>query len=281
MTQVTTAAGVQISYGDKKISQIERNIHALLGSIAAGDLGAGFQVSPSLHVLGTSLNVRGVDDESTLRELIFAAGVDVHTQPAVPLPEFIEAVGKAAKRYLDRPVQDFHVLLPLNATFQPAPESSTFSVMGVALELNNWNDVRARYKVEDLVDQADEFFGNDVPSELWNPLGTPVVVKVRDRTWIGAFERVERAYDLFRAVLNFRHDTDRIQLQRPEPLAIVPAPSAYGVFLPDGSLSGPLFNLEHVRSQYNLLTVGDPQGLSKILTKLGSDVRENSTIIEF
>jgi hypothetical protein len=278
MTQVTTAAGVQVSYSDKKISQIERNMHALLASIAAANLMVGFQLSQSLHVLGTTLRIEGVDDESTLRDLIFNAGVGIYIQPEVTLPKFIEAIGNEAKRYLDRPVQEFHILLPLNATFQPSPENSMFLVMGVALELCNWNDVRARYKVEDLVDQANEFFGKDIPSKLWNPLGTPLIVKVRDRTGEGAFEKVERAYDLFRAVLNYRHDMDQFQLQRPEPLAIVPAPSAYGVFLPDGNLhEQPLFNLEHVRSQYNLLTVFDPQGLSKILTKFKSNIQKNST----
>ena len=238
----------------------------------------GFQVSQSLHVLGTTLKIKDIDDESTLRDLIFAAGVDVHTQPAVDLRGFIEVVGKVARRHLNRPVQEFHVLLPLNAVFQPAPDNNQFSVMGLALELSNWKDVREKYKVEDLIDQAKEFFGNDLPSELWDPLGTPLVVRMWDRTSVGAFEKGERVYDLFRAVLNFRHDTDLVQLQKPEPLAIVPAPSAYGVFLPDGSLSESLFNLEHVRTQYNRLTTGDPQRLSSILTKLGSDARENSTI---
>lgn len=263
MAQVTTAAGVQITYDAKREGLIQRHIAAQIATFEGPDHGlmGAFQVSQSLHILGANLNITGIEDEEAARHSIFAAATDFQNRPVPSTLEFLEALGVRAKRFIDQPFQEFHVLLPLNVAFENLAGIESFSVNGVQLNCLRWNDVQNAYATEELRTQIYHFLDLDNTPDLWNWSGTPLLAKIYARTGHEAFQRASEAYERLCATINFVLDTDRVDLARPRPKASVVKPVAYGVFQLDGALAEPFVSEEALNFQSHLAR---PQNFEQI-----------------
>ncbi len=273
MAQVTTNSGVRITYDDKKERLIQRHITALLETFHGPDYGfmGIFQISQPLHVLGAMVRIADVNDEDTTRQLIFAAAVDLQHQPALSTAEFLERVGARAHEYLDRPFQEFHVLLPLNLAHENLNSIGSFSVSNILLTCSHWNDIQNAYAIEDLRNRIYHFLDLNTTPDLWNWSGMPLVANIHARTGQDAFQRASDAYDRLCAVINFILDTDRFGLARPRPKASIFQAAAYGVFRPDGALAEPFVSEENLSLQSHLATPRDLERVFRLLDEINAE----------
>jgi hypothetical protein len=278
MAQVMTSAGIQITYDDRKREVIQRNLKALMRSVRAGDIAVGFLVSGPLHVLGEFVRIEGIDDDDVKQHVIFTAAIHLQSLADIGIAELVEAVGVAAQNYLSRPMQLYHVMLPLNVEGRLLSEVAKFSIQGVALTRETWPTFQKEYAHDRLTASIQDYLKYDMPDNLWNWSGIPLVAQVTARNPGEAFSKASDAYEILRAVFNVVHDASPIQLQRREPLASANPAAAYGVFFPDGRFAEAFIDVEQLSFQNRFLTPSKLASVLEMLDRLFADGRPASTI---
>ncbi len=277
MAQIRTAAGLQVEYGDKKQVIIQRNLAALMEEVRVGKLLVGFQVSQPLHVLGERISIVGIEDDDVTRQVILTAAIQLQSVGVPSVSDLAEAIGVAGQNYLSRPMQLYHVVLPLNVEARLLTEVDTFSIQGVDLIRETWTNLQNIYALEKIIANIQDYLKDNELDDLWNLSGAPLVAKVRARNPTEAFDRAFEAYDILRAIFNFAHDANPIQFQRPEPLASVIPPAGYGVFLPDGAFAESFVDAEHLPFQHRVLSHVNLKGVLDLLAMLYPEGKLKST----
>jgi hypothetical protein len=278
MTQVKTSAGPQISFADRDIKSIERNIAMLIRQVKAGDFLLGFQVSPAMHVLGSLLKIDKIEEEEVIRHMTLRAAINLQGNADIGINQFMEALGAAAKSFLQKEIKEFHILFPLNTDSTLLSKVSHLQIRNITFELGTWKMVEERYDIEALTKKVGDFMKVD-SFDPWNRDGIPLMVKIRGRNANEVFQRIVETYDLLISSINYLLDMGvRIQLQSPEPLGVVRPAVGYGVFLPDGKLEEPFVELEQVNFQTLCREKFDLDELFKILALANRKEKLNSTI---
>ncbi len=275
MAQIRTSSGLQISYDGKKRGIIERNLLALIESVRAGDLSVGFHVSPSLHVLADLIGIESIEDNDVKRHVIFTAAIQLQSLAPPTLSDLIKAIGLAGQNYLKRPMQLYHVVLPLNVESGALSEVDKFSIWEVDLIPATWADIQRIYAHGKLVEDIQGYLKENMPDDLWNWSGTPLVTRIMDRVPSRAFQKSFGAYEFLRAIFNFIHDRNPFQFQRREPLAQVTPSAGYGVFLSDGSFAEAFVDDEHLSFQRHVLSQINLKEVLRLLAMLWSDGKPN------
>jgi hypothetical protein len=265
MAQIKTSAGIQISYDDKKQEIVQRNLSALMELVRAKNIYVGLGVSQPLHVLGEIIRIEGVEDDDVNRHVVLAAAKQLRTTTAPTVRDLAEAVGAAAQNHLNRPMQLYHAVLPLNVEGRLLTEIDKFSIQGLDLNGGTWEIFQKTYAHDKLKEFVREYLKDNTPDDLWNWSGVPLVAGVMARDPPEAFGKAFEAYDLLRAIFNLVHDASPFQFQRPEPLASVISPVAYGVFLPDGAFAEAFVDVKHLSFQHRVLSPANLQGVLDLL----------------
>jgi len=277
MAQMETSSGIQISYDDRKQEIIQRNLSVLMKSVRAGNLFVGFQVSQPLHVLGEYIHIKDIEDDTVKRHVIFTAAIQLQSLTTPRVRDWAEAIGVAAQNYLNRPMQLYHVMLPLNVEERSLTEVEKFSIQGVDLVRETWANFQNVYAHNKLIEDIRDYFKDDMLDDLWNWSGVPLVARVTARNPAEAFGKAFEPYDVLRAIFNFVHDASPFQFQRPEPLASVIPPVGYGVFLPDGTFSEAFVDAKHLPFQRRVLSPANLKDVLDLLATLFPDGKLTGT----
>lgn len=271
MAQIQTSSGIQISYDSNKERIISENLSVLINSIRSGNLSVGFHVSASLLVISSIIQVGSIKDEELIASLAFAAGVEIQVAENIELQTFIEALGRKAYDYMQRPSLEYHLLFPLNIPREKIPFKK-IAINREAFEVLTWEETRAKYDIPALVADINGFFHVKHDQEYWNDRGSVLLLKFYNRSAEEAFRRGEKAFDNLLSSINYILDTSiSIHFTGNPPNAKVIPSVGYGVFRPTGELDLPYIDKEFLDNQRLCSDEIDPNKLQALLNIIRSD----------
>jgi len=227
-----------VSWNSKQKDVVDRYVSYLSQILNIGQNG---EVSTSeiakleifLKILAQNINIAGISDLETKRNLIFqAAFLRFGKYETKNISTFSEALTAETDQHLNRPFKKFWILLPLNV--YPGAKFDrfrSFSILSKRLLIRNWNYIEKHFDYTT--------FMTDVNRKLpifkipLHSYFVPILVAVDAQDDQKAFDEANRSFDLFRSLLNLQFTFGMSSLQfggYPRPLAKILPPPIYGVF---------------------------------------------------
>lgn len=189
-----------------------------------------------LKIMAQNINIHSIADAEIRRQLISKATFNrfgkYQTQNTFT---FCRALTAETNQYLMRPLKQFKILFPLNVSPGQFDRFRSFSVLNRKILLRNWKHIQKHFEYGTFTTHVN----HHLPS-FKTPLSShfiPVLVKVEAQDYQQAFDEANRAFDLFRSLLNLQltFGTSTIQFGGyPKPLGKILPPPVYGVFNEDG-----------------------------------------------
>ncbi len=189
-----------------------------------------------LKILTQNINISGISDLETKRNLILTATFvrfgKYRTKDAVT---FRRALNAETNRHVNRPLQKFWVLLPLNVKPGELAKFRSFSVLNCRLLVKDWKYTEMHYEYGKFMSKVNRQLPSlKIPVQSYF---TPILVAVDAQDHQQAFYQANRSFDLFRTLLNLQLTFGAYTMQfggYPKPLGKILPPPIYGIFDENG-----------------------------------------------
>ena len=191
------------------------------------------------NIIVSLVELPTVETARAKRRIIESALRKVANQRDHKLSAFKNAVGSEVRDYTKQPIKRYHVVCLTNVAEDSLQDSCYFTVRDIQLHVWTWSEAKSKLTLDPWENEWAKrltfgqslSYGESSAKKLLQQF-TPLVTEVRSRTEARAVDKVEKAYDILRALFNMEFTFNRYHFegwQRERLGKIIPSPS-YAVF---------------------------------------------------
>jgi hypothetical protein len=273
---------------DKKREQLlRRYIKEFLNILEINDHGdvstsKGFLMMMYRKIIVQNIQLTGITELDVREGLVYKTLFHIKKNKKQDIHGFRRSLASEVKRYIERPIQDLVVLLPLHASPINIPVIRQIKILGVKLQFSDWAYVRRNFDFSGFLQAADLYLRRQNGRIDLEMRFSPVLAYVKARNAREGFDRVSPSFDLMRAILNLFSHYGRYNLQwggYPRPIAKVLPPPVYCVFKKTGEFDLFLYNTPKLEEyDLNAIDIQDIKNLRKFARNFITSPKETESL---
>lgn len=242
----------------------------------------GFQVMVFEKILVQNLVLFGIDALDVKKRLVYKTVFRLKKYKKQDIHVFRRSLASDVRKYLERPIQKYTILLPLHASSNNPPPIKQIEILGIRLLFSNWKYVREKLEFQRFLQDADLFLRRqngriDIESRF-----IPVLVEVEARNGREGFDKASPAFDLMRAIFDLHHHYGTYNEQwggYPRPLSKILPPPVYCVFQDSGEFDFFLYSTSKLEEfQNNSISAQEIKYLRKLARNFRAVPKETETL---
>ncbi|MBE0681128.1 MAG: hypothetical protein IH589_04380 [Anaerolineales bacterium] len=242
----------------------------------------GFSLMVFEKILVQNLELFGIDALDVRKGLVYKTIFRLKKYKKQDIHVFRRSLASEVRKYLDRPIEKYTILLPLHASSNNPPPIKQIEILGVQLLFSNWKYVRDNFEVPKFLQEADMFLRRqnghiDIESRF-----IPILAQIEARNGRDGFDKASPAFDLMRAVFDLYHHYGTYNEQwggYPRPLSKVLPPPVYCVFKNTGEFDMFLYSTPKLEEfQQNAINVQEIKYLRKLARNFKTIPKETETL---
>lgn len=201
---------------------IKRTITALMDIMTFDESGnaqttEGIKLSKLLRILIHYLTFPEIisHEWDLMYSLTYKVAFQIKKREIQDISQFQELLSKEVELYLNQPINEYFVLLPLHAIENSFADKSKITLMNNNLIFRHWDTLKEEMDIDSFVIKGNSFLKRFVGKELdrINELFTPIIIRTNGRNEQEAFSKAERVFDLLRIILNLLYVQYRFNKQ--------------------------------------------------------------------
>ena len=242
----------------------------------------GFSLMLFRKILVQNLELFGIDALDVRQGLVYKTVFRLKKLKKQDIHGFRRSLAAEVKRYLDRPIEKYTILLPFHVSSNNPPPIKKIEILGVELLFSNWGYVRKNFEFPRFLQESDMYLRRqngriDIESRF-----VPVLVEAEARNAREGFDKVSPAFDLMRVIFDLYHHYGTYNEQwggYPRPLSKVLPPPVYCVFKNTGEFELFLYSTPKLEEfQQNAINAQEIKYLRKLARNFRAVPKETETL---